>query len=173
MIETSQARFRPHSNVRDMSAPQRFAHAMRRHRLRPNQANLGWIVRARLPCSASSDHADAVPRASAESDDDADSSTAVKERPAEAQVKPPPMFKVILLNDDYTPQEFVVHVLMRFFYMDYDKAERLMLLVHTTGSAVIGIFPRDIAETKSEQVNQYAQEHNYPLKSAVEETDAD
>ena len=62
---------------------------------------------------------------------------------------------------------------MKFFYMDYDKAERLMLLVHTTGSAVIGIYPRDIAETKSEQVNQYAQENNYPLKSAVEQTDAD
>ena len=146
---------------------------MRRHRLWPSQANLGWIAHARLPCLVPPDHADGRPRASAESDDDADSSTVVKERPAQAQVKPPPMFKVILLNDDYTPQEFVVHVLMRFFYMDYDKAERLMLLVHTTGSAVIGIFPRDIAETKSEQVNQYAQEHNYPLKSAVEETDAD
>ena len=60
------------------------------------------------------------------------------------------MFKVILLNDDYTPQEFVVHVLMRFFYMDVEKAWRLMWTVHTTGSAVIGIYPREIAETKSE-----------------------
>ena len=156
-----------------MSAPQRFASVMRRYRLWPGQTDLGWIVRARSPCLASSAHAGGGPRASAASDDDADSFTVVKERPADPQVKPPPLFKVILLNDDYTPQEFVVHVLMRFFFMDYDKAERLMLLVHTTGSAVIGIFPRDIAETKSEQVNQYAQEHNYPLKSAVEETDAD
>ena len=114
-----------------------------------------------------------VPRASAESDDDADAGTVVKERPADPETRPPPLFKVILLNDDYTPREFVVHVLMKFFYMDFDKAERLMLLVHTTGSAVIGIYPRDIAETKSEQVNQYAQENNYPLKSAIEQTDAD
>lgn len=113
------------------------------------------------------------PRASAESDDDTDGSIVVKERPADPQVKPPPMYKVILLNDDYTPQEFVVHVLMKFFYMDFDKADRLMLQVHTTGSAVIAIYPRDIAETKSEQVNHYAQENNYPLKSAVEQTDED
>lgn len=104
---------------------------------------------------------------------DEDIGIVVQERSTDPEVKPPPMFKVILLNDDYTPQGFVVHVLMRFFYMDFDKAERLMLLVHTTGSAVIGIYPRDIAETKSEQVNHYAQEHNYPLKSAIEQTDAD
>ena len=122
----------------------------------------------------SASHAQAVStRASAESDDDAEGSIVVEERPADPEVKPPPMYKVILLNDDYTPQEFVVHVLMKFFYMDFDKAERLMLLVHTTGSAVIGIYPRDIAETKSEQVNHYAQENNYPLKSAVEQADAD
>ena len=114
-----------------------------------------------------------VPRASAESDDDTQGSIVVQERPADPEVKPPPMYKVILLNDDYTPQEFVVHVLMKFFYMDFGKAERLMLLVHTTGSAVIGIYPRDIAETKSEQINHYAQENNYPLKSAVEQADAD
>ena len=114
-----------------------------------------------------------APKASAESDDDTEGSIVVKERPADPEVKPPPMYKVILLNDDYTPQEFVVHVLMKFFYMDFDKAERLMLLVHTTGSAVIGIYPRDIAETKSDQVNHYAQENNYPLKSAVEQADAD
>ena len=81
------------------------------------------------------------------------------------------MFKVLLLNDDYTPMEFVVHVLERFFRMDYEKAWQIMMAVHTTGSAVVGIFPRDIAETKSEQVNQYAQENNHPLKSTVEMTD--
>lgn len=106
-------------------------------------------------------------------DHDRDTTTIVREQVEEPKLKPPPMFKVILLNDDYTPQEFVVHVLMRFFYMDVEKAWRLMWTVHTTGSAVIGIYPRDIAETKSEQVNAYAQENNHPLKSAVEETDAD
>ena len=118
-------------------------------------------------------HAVAAPNASADSDEDTEGSIVVEERPADPQVKPPPMYKVILLNDHYTPQDFVVHVLMKFFYMDFDKAERLMLLVHTTGSAVIGIYPRDIAETKSEQVNHYGQQNNYPLKSAVEQSDAD
>ncbi len=122
----------------------------------------------------------AATRSSSSDDDDPgdadqgrDTATIVREQVEEPKLKPPPMFKVILLNDDYTPQEFVVHVLMRFFYMDVEKAWRLMWTVHTTGSAVIGIYPRDIAETKSEQVNAYAQENNHPLKSAVEETDAD
>ena len=122
------------------------------------------------PCPVRETLGQSLPNAPA---GDEDTGISVQERPADPEVKPPPMFKVILLNDDYTPQEFVVHVLMRFFYMDFDKAERLMLLVHTTGSAVIGIYPRDIAETKSEQINDYAHEHNYPLKSAIEETDAD
>jgi len=104
---------------------------------------------------------------------DRDTTTVIKEQPADPKLKPPPMYKVILLNDDYTPQEFVVRFLMRFFYMDIEKAWRLMWTVHTTGSSVVGIYPRDIAETKSEQVNAYAQENNHPLKSAVEQTDAD
>lgn len=87
------------------------------------------------------------------------------------KLKRPPMFKVIFLNDDYTPMEFVVMVLEQFFHMNREKATQLMLAVHTTGSAVVGIFPRDVAETKSEQVNLYAQEHQYPLRSIVEMTD--
>ena len=87
------------------------------------------------------------------------------------QLKRPPMYKVILMNDDYTPMEFVVHILERFFGMNREKATQIMLAVHTTGSAVVGIFPRDVAETKSEQVNQYAQENNHPLMSKVEMTD--
>ena len=90
---------------------------------------------------------------------------------AKPQLKRPPMYKVILLNDDYTPMEFVVHVLEQFFAMDREKATQIMLTVHTQGSAVVGIFPRDIAETKSEQVNQYAQENQHPLISTVEMTD--
>jgi ATP-dependent Clp protease adaptor protein ClpS len=87
------------------------------------------------------------------------------------KLKKPPMYKVILLNDDYTPMEFVVHILELFFTMDREKATQIMLAVHTQGSAVVGIFPRDIAETKSEQVNQYAQENEHPLISTVEMTD--
>ncbi len=87
------------------------------------------------------------------------------------ELKRPPMYKVIFLNDDYTPMEFVVHVLEAFFSMGREKATQIMLKVHTEGSAVVGIFPRDVAETKSEQVNQYAQENQHPLKSTIEMTD--
>lgn len=87
------------------------------------------------------------------------------------QLKRPSMYKVILMNDDYTPMEFVVHVLEAFFAMDREKATRIMLTVHTSGSAVVGIYPRDIAETKSEQVNQYAQQNQHPLIANIEMTD--
>ena len=87
------------------------------------------------------------------------------------QVKEPSRFQVIFINDDYTPMEFVVHILESFFAMNREKATQIMLVVHSEGSAVVGIFPRDIAETKSEQVNVYAQENNHPLMSTVEMTD--
>ena len=97
--------------------------------------------------------------------------TGVLEAEAKPKIKRPPMYKVILLNDDYTPMEFVVHILQHFFAMDREKAIQIMLAVHTQGSGVVGIFPRDIAETKSEQVNRYAQENQHPLVSRVEMTD--
>jgi ATP-dependent Clp protease adaptor protein ClpS len=87
------------------------------------------------------------------------------------KLKRPPMYKVLLLNDDYTPMEFVVHVLELFFQMDREKATQIMLTVHTQGAAVAGIFPRDTAETKSEQINKYAQEQQHPLVSTIEMTD--
>lgn len=99
------------------------------------------------------------------------SDTVVETETAEPKLKRPPMFKVILLNDDYTPREFVVHVLEIFFGMGHEKAVQVMLAVHTTGSAPVGIYPRDVAESKSEQVNAYAQENEYPLLSTVEITD--
>ena len=97
--------------------------------------------------------------------------TVVMTETTKPELKRPPMFKVILLNDDYTPMEFVVHVLDIFFGMDHDKAVQVMLAVHTTGSAPVGIYPRDIAESKSEQVNEYAQQNKYPLMSTIEMTD--
>ncbi len=81
------------------------------------------------------------------------------------------MYKVILINVDYSPREFVVEVLEYFFQMEREKATQIMLAVHTQGSAVVGIYPRDIAETKSEQVNQYSLENQHPLISTVEMTD--
>ncbi len=90
---------------------------------------------------------------------------------AKPKLKRPQMFKVLLLNDDYTPMEFVVHVLEIFFSMGREKATQIMLTVHTQGAAVVGIFPKDIAETKSEQVNQYSQENKHPLVATIEMTD--
>jgi ATP-dependent Clp protease adaptor protein ClpS len=90
---------------------------------------------------------------------------------AKPELKRPSMYKVLLLNDDYTPMEFVVHILENFFSMQREKATQIMLVVHSEGKAVVGIYPRDIAETKSEQVNLYAQENNHPLMSSVEMTD--
>ena len=104
-------------------------------------------------------------------DDDKDQEGGLATVTAKPKLKRPPMYKVVLLNDDYTPMEFVVEVLEVFFSMDREKATQIMLTVHTQGAAVVGIFPRDIAETKSEQVNQYAQEHQHPLVSTVEMTD--
>ncbi|MYD43780.1 MAG: ATP-dependent Clp protease adaptor ClpS [Gammaproteobacteria bacterium] len=81
------------------------------------------------------------------------------------------MYKVILLNDDYTPMEFVVHVLESIFSIETERAVQLMLAVHTLGSATVAIYPQEIAETKSERVNLYAQENNHPLLSKVEKSD--
>ena len=81
------------------------------------------------------------------------------------------MYKVVMLNDDYTPMEFVVEVLQMFFNMNREKATQIMLAVHTNGRATCGIFTRDIAETKSAQVNQYAQDNQHPLISEVEAAD--
>jgi len=88
---------------------------------------------------------------------------------ARPELKPPRQFKVVLMNDDYTPMEFVVEVLENFFSMDREKATRVMLHVHTRGKGVCGVFSRDIAETKVAQVNEYARHHQHPLLCAMEE----
>jgi ATP-dependent Clp protease adaptor protein ClpS len=87
-----------------------------------------------------------------------------------SKVKPPPLFKVILLNDDYTPMEFVVAVLQTFFGMTREKATQVMLKVHREGMGVCGVYPRDIATTKVEQVTAYAHKHQHPLQCVMEET---
>ena len=86
-----------------------------------------------------------------------------------ARVKPPPMFKVILLNDDYTPMEFVVIVLQKFFSMSREKATQVMLKVHRDGLGVCGLYSKDIATTKVEQVVSYAKKHQHPLQCVMEE----
>lgn len=82
---------------------------------------------------------------------------------AKPVLKKPPMYKVIMLNDDYTPMEFVVYVLEHFFSMRREQATQVMLQVHTEGKAVCGIFTRDIAETKAALVNQCAKDSEHPL----------
>jgi len=87
---------------------------------------------------------------------------------AQPRVKKPPLYKVVLLNDDYTPMEFVVEVLETFFRMTREQATHVMLTVHTRGKGVCGIYTRDIAETKSTEVNQYARENQHPLLCEIE-----
>ncbi len=99
-------------------------------------------------------------------DDRSDGDISVQE--ARPKLKRPPLYKVLLLNDDYTPMEFVVEILETFFSMDQEKATRIMLHVHTRGVGVCGVFPRDIAETKVTQVNEYARENQHPLLCTLE-----
>ena len=87
-----------------------------------------------------------------------------------AKVKLPPMYKVLLLNDDYTPMEFVVLVLQKFFGMSRERATQVMLTVHREGMGVCGVYPRDMATTKVQQVTAYAHKHQHPLQCVMEET---
>jgi len=89
---------------------------------------------------------------------------------AKPELKEPPLYKVLLLNDDYTPMEFVVAVLEDFFHMDQEQATQIMLHVHTRGVGVCGVFTRDIAETKVSQVNDHSRSHQHPLMCTMEET---
>ena len=85
------------------------------------------------------------------------------------KLKKPPMYQVVLLNDDFTPMEFVVLVLERFFSKDRSQATRIMLHVHTKGKGMCGTFVREIAETKVAIVNEYARSNNHPLLCAMEQ----
>ena len=87
-----------------------------------------------------------------------------------AKVKLPPMYQVLLLNDDYTPMEFVVLVLQKFFAMTRERATQVMLKVHREGMGVCGVYPHDVASTKVQQVSAYARKHQHPLQCVMEET---
>ena len=88
-----------------------------------------------------------------------------------AKVKPPRMFKVLLLNDDYTPMDFVVAVLQTFFFLSRERATQIMLKVHREGMGVCGVYTRDVAQTKVEQVTEFARQHQHPLRCVMEETE--
>ena len=91
--------------------------------------------------------------------------------PEKTRLSPPPMYQVLLLNDDFTPMDFVVEVLEKFFSMPEGKATQIMLMVHTQGKAVCGVFSKDIAETKAQQVNEYSRENDHPLLCKTEKAD--
>ena len=99
-------------------------------------------------------------------DHEDDGSVVVEE--SRPKLKRPSMYRVILLNDDYTPMEFVVFVLERYFRMDTQKATKVMLDVHTEGRGICGIYTRDVAETKVGQVNDFAKKNEHPLKCTME-----
>ncbi len=98
-------------------------------------------------------------------DDDSDTGLAVKSR---TRTKRPSMYKVLMLNDDYTPMEFVIHVLERFFGMGHEQATQVMLHVHQRGVGVCGVFTYEIAETKVTQVMDLARQHQHPLQCTIE-----
>ncbi len=98
-------------------------------------------------------------------DNEGDASVITETRPKTAR---PPLYKVMLLNDDYTPMEFVVHVLERFFGLTHAQSFELMLVVHKKGLAVVGVFSFEVAETKVAQVMDFARRHQHPLQCTME-----
>ena len=104
------------------------------------------------------------------SDDDRDGENEIgyATTTAKPKLKQPPLYKVILINDDYTPMDFVVDVLRSFFNMNVEKATQIMLKVHTEGKGVCGVYSKDVAETKAAQVNDYSRECEQPLLCSVE-----
>jgi len=90
--------------------------------------------------------------------------------PAPPELQKPPLYSVLLLNDDYTPMEFVIEVLCRFFGMDMEKATQIMLHVHTRGRGVCGVYSREVAEAKVSQVTAFSRIHHHPLLCTMEKS---
>jgi len=87
---------------------------------------------------------------------------------AKPKTKKPSMYKVLMLNDDYTPMEFVVHILERFFNKNREEATRIMLHVHRRGVGICGVYTYEVAETKVTQVMDFARQHQHPLQCTLE-----
>lgn len=115
-------------------------------------------VKGNLPSRASNSSGDPA------SDHDA----GFAETAEKPKLQQPPLYKVVLINDDYTPMDFVVDVLRSFFSMNVEKATQIMLKVHTEGKGVCGVYGKDVAETKAAQVNDYSRECEQPLLCSVE-----
>jgi ATP-dependent Clp protease adaptor protein ClpS len=101
------------------------------------------------------------------SGDDTQTKTKTKTK-TKKKLQEPSFYKVLILNDDFTPMDFVVDLIIRFFSKSSDEATEIMLSIHHEGQGVCGIYPRDIAETKMNQVNQFARKNGHPLKCRIE-----
>lgn len=84
------------------------------------------------------------------------------------ELKEPPLYQVVLLNDDFTPMDFVIYILQLIFGYEHERSTQIMLAVHSKGKGVCGIFPKEIAEMKSHEINQLARAHEHPLVSDIE-----
>ena len=104
------------------------------------------------------------------SGDDVDGTGTATITEPKSRTKTPPMYRVILMNDDFTPMDFVIHVLQKFFSKDITEATKIMLEIHHKGSGMCGVFTYEIAETKVYQVNQYSRQNKHPLKCVMEKT---
>ena len=100
-------------------------------------------------------------------------STGTLELEVETKVDRPPLFTVVFFNDDFTPMEFVVYVIQKFFGYDHAKSTEVMLQIHNKGKGYCGAFSQEIAETKSQQINQFSKENEHPLKTDIEELGKD
>ncbi|MGB8483581.1 MAG: ATP-dependent Clp protease adapter ClpS [Acinetobacter bohemicus] len=109
------------------------------------------------------------PRLSNETHEEAEGDIVVQA--AKPELKRPPMYCVVLMNDDYTPMDFVIEILQQYFALNLDQATQVMLTVHYEGKGIAGVYPRDIAETKANQVNNYARSQGYPLLCQIEPKD--
>lgn len=120
-----------------------------------------------LPCPRTPFGHGIVPLRSMAQDDDRDTSVITKQK-TQTKAKRPSMYKVIILNDDFTPMEFVVHVLERVFHLNHEKAFEIMLTVHMKGAAVVGVFTFEVAETKVSAVMEIARRNEHPLQCRME-----
>ena len=107
------------------------------------------------------------------SQNDFEDNSSVLVKPADPILKRPSLYHVVLLNDDYTPMEFVIYILQSFFGYDKEKATEIMLAVHTKGKGICGVFTREVAESKSSHINNFAQQNEHPLISEIEPAEDD
>lgn len=103
--------------------------------------------------------------------EDEHGNTSITMAPEDLELKPPSMYQVVLFNDDFTPMDFVVFVLQKFFSMSSGKAQQVMLEIHTKGKGVCGIYPFDIAETKVAVVQQFVEQNEHPLMCDLQKVD--